>query len=54
MIRKLLKLAGFLLIAIAVYQAAPVSWHYYKFNWQTGEGEPGYEADRVPSHAEKV
>ena len=19
-------------------------WHYYKFNWQTGEGEPGYEA----------
>ena len=26
-------------------------WHYYKFHWQTGEGEPGYEADRVPSHA---
>ncbi len=23
-------------------------WHYYKFHWQTGEGEPGYEADRVP------
>lgn len=29
-------------------------WHYYKFHWQTGEGEPGYEADRVPSHAVKV
>jgi nitrite reductase/ring-hydroxylating ferredoxin subunit/multimeric flavodoxin WrbA len=26
-------------------------WHYYKFHWRTGEGEPGYEADRVPSHA---
>jgi hypothetical protein len=30
-IRKLLKLAVFLLIANAVYQAAPVSWHYYHF-----------------------
>ncbi|MDP9198760.1 MAG: Rieske 2Fe-2S domain-containing protein, partial [Pseudomonadota bacterium] len=29
-------------------------WHYYKFHWQTGEGEPGYEADRVPSHGVKV
>jgi multimeric flavodoxin WrbA/nitrite reductase/ring-hydroxylating ferredoxin subunit len=29
-------------------------WHYYKFHWQSGEGEPGYEADRVPSHAVKV
>ncbi len=29
-------------------------WHYYKFHWKTGEGEPGYEADRVPSHAVKV
>ena len=29
-------------------------WHYYKFHWQTGEGEPGYEADRVPSHDVKV
>ena len=29
-------------------------WHYYKFHWQTGAGEPGYEADRVPSHAVKV
>jgi multimeric flavodoxin WrbA/nitrite reductase/ring-hydroxylating ferredoxin subunit len=25
-------------------------WHYWKFHRQTGEGEPGYEADRVPSH----
>lgn len=31
MIRKLLKLAVFLLIANAAYQAAPVSWHYYGF-----------------------
>jgi nitrite reductase/ring-hydroxylating ferredoxin subunit/multimeric flavodoxin WrbA len=29
-------------------------WHYYKFHWQTGEGEPGYEADRVPAHEVKV
>ena len=29
-------------------------WHYYKFHWRTGEGEPGYEADRVPSHEVKV
>jgi nitrite reductase/ring-hydroxylating ferredoxin subunit/multimeric flavodoxin WrbA len=29
-------------------------WHYYKFHWRTGEGEPGYEADRVPSHDVKV
>ena len=29
-------------------------WHYYKFHWLTGEGEPGYEADRVPSHGVKV
>jgi nitrite reductase/ring-hydroxylating ferredoxin subunit/multimeric flavodoxin WrbA len=26
-------------------------WHYWKFHWQTGAGEPGYEADRVPSYA---
>ena len=24
-------------------------WHNWKFHRQTGEGEPGYEADRVPS-----
>ncbi|HEU0225816.1 MAG TPA: NAD(P)H-dependent oxidoreductase [Steroidobacteraceae bacterium] len=29
-------------------------WHYYKFHWETGEGEPGYEADRVPAHDVKV
>ncbi len=29
-------------------------WHYYKFHWQTGAGEPGYEADRVPSHGVRV
>ena len=26
-------------------------WHQYRFHRCTGEGEPGYEADRVPSHA---
>ena len=29
-------------------------WHYYKFHRVTGEGEPGYEADRVPRHDVKV
>jgi nitrite reductase/ring-hydroxylating ferredoxin subunit/multimeric flavodoxin WrbA len=29
-------------------------WHYYKFHRATGEGEPGYEADRVPRHEVKV
>jgi len=29
-------------------------WHYYKFHWRSGEGEPGYEADRVPAHDVKV
>jgi multimeric flavodoxin WrbA/nitrite reductase/ring-hydroxylating ferredoxin subunit len=29
-------------------------WHYYKFHRLTGEGEPGYEADRVPRHEVKV
>lgn len=23
-------------------------WHHWKFHHATGEGEPGYEADRVP------
>jgi nitrite reductase/ring-hydroxylating ferredoxin subunit len=23
-------------------------WHYWKFHWLTGFGEPGFEADRVP------
>jgi nitrite reductase/ring-hydroxylating ferredoxin subunit/multimeric flavodoxin WrbA len=29
-------------------------WHYWKFHCRTGEGEPGYEADRVPSHEVRV
>jgi multimeric flavodoxin WrbA len=29
-------------------------WHYWKFHRRTGEGEPGYEADKVPAHSVKV
>ncbi len=29
-------------------------WHNYKFHFRTGEGEPGYEEDRVPSYALRV
>jgi nitrite reductase/ring-hydroxylating ferredoxin subunit/multimeric flavodoxin WrbA len=29
-------------------------WHQWKFHRLTGAGEPGYEEDRVPSHAVKV
>jgi nitrite reductase/ring-hydroxylating ferredoxin subunit/multimeric flavodoxin WrbA len=29
-------------------------WHQWKFHCRTGEGEPGFEEDRVPSHAVKV
>ncbi len=29
-------------------------WHYWKFHWQTGEGEPGFEDDRVPAHDVRV
>ena len=29
-------------------------WHYWKFHCRTGEGEPGYEADRVPVHEIRV
>ncbi|HUU32932.1 MAG TPA: Rieske 2Fe-2S domain-containing protein, partial [Vicinamibacterales bacterium] len=29
-------------------------WHYWKFHWQTGVGEPGFEADRVPVHEVRV
>jgi len=29
-------------------------WHQYKFHWRTGEGEPGFEEDRVPRHETKV
>jgi len=29
-------------------------WHYWKYHWQTGAGEPGYEGDRVPSYAIRI
>jgi nitrite reductase/ring-hydroxylating ferredoxin subunit/multimeric flavodoxin WrbA len=29
-------------------------WHYWKFHWATGEGEPGYEDDRVPTYPVEV
>ena len=29
-------------------------WHYWKFHCRTGEGEPGYEEDRVPVHDVRV
>src|SRR5262245_61013417 len=29
-------------------------WHNYKFHHVTGEGEPGYEDDRVPRYDSKV
>ena len=29
-------------------------WHQYRFHRRTGEGEPGYEADRVPAHDVRV
>jgi nitrite reductase/ring-hydroxylating ferredoxin subunit/multimeric flavodoxin WrbA len=29
-------------------------WHAYKFHRLTGEGEPGFEQDRVPRHETKV
>ena len=29
-------------------------WHYWKYHCRTGEGEPGYEADGVPSHKVRV
>lgn len=29
-------------------------WHNWKFHCRTGEGEPGYEEDRVPSYETKV
>ena len=34
------------------YIACP--WHGWKFHRQTGAGEPGYEADQVPTHEVKV
>ncbi len=29
-------------------------WHYWKFHYKTGQGEPGYEQDQVPAYATKV
>ena len=29
-------------------------WHHWKFHCKTGEGEPGFEADRVPRHEVEV
>ena len=29
-------------------------WHYWKFHCRTGEGEPGFEADKVPMHEVRV
>lgn len=29
-------------------------WHFWKFHRATGEGEPGYEEDKVPRHEVKV
>lgn len=29
-------------------------WHYFKFHHKTGEGEPGYEQDKVPSYPVKI
>jgi nitrite reductase/ring-hydroxylating ferredoxin subunit/multimeric flavodoxin WrbA len=29
-------------------------WHYWKYHCRTGEGEPGYEADGVPSHKLRI
>lgn len=29
-------------------------WHYWKFHYQTGQGEPGYEQDQVPAYATKI
>lgn len=29
-------------------------WHHWKFHAETGEGEPGFEEDRVPTFAVKV
>lgn len=29
-------------------------WHYWKFHFQTGKGEPGFEEDAVPAHDVRV
>ncbi|HVA54295.1 MAG TPA: Rieske 2Fe-2S domain-containing protein [Gammaproteobacteria bacterium] len=28
-------------------------WHHWRFHYRTGEGEPGYEQDKVPSYTLK-
>src|SRR5689334_14807164 len=29
-------------------------WHFWKFHRRTGEGEPGFEEDRVPMHDVRI
>jgi multimeric flavodoxin WrbA/nitrite reductase/ring-hydroxylating ferredoxin subunit len=29
-------------------------WHYWKYHWQRGLGEPGYEEDAIPVYASRV
>ncbi|MDP2301040.1 MAG: NAD(P)H-dependent oxidoreductase [Ignavibacteria bacterium] len=29
-------------------------WHFWKFHFKTGKGEPGYEEDKVPSYNYKI
>lgn len=29
-------------------------WHYWKFHYRTGQGEPGFEEDQVPAYPVKV
>ena len=59
MIRKLIQLAIFLLIANAIYRIAPVSVHYYKFKdavqeltlFSPAEREPGLPSLESPKAA---
>ncbi|NJL17216.1 MAG: Rieske 2Fe-2S domain-containing protein, partial [Nitrospira sp.] len=29
-------------------------WHYWKFHYKTGQGEPGYDQDQVPAYGTKI
>lgn len=29
-------------------------WHYWKFHYKTGQGEPGYDQDQVPAYETKI
>jgi nitrite reductase/ring-hydroxylating ferredoxin subunit/multimeric flavodoxin WrbA len=29
-------------------------WHYWRFHYKTGQGEPGYEQDQVPAYETKI